>query len=1082
MWRDLLATLADWSWRETCGALPDAHEQRVGDLRSALNAYQSRYSTESDRRESLLQDLAPRREILQALRLRNDLILLAPYYIGWHDAESLIAESAVRPELDRLLTGLVALTDLLSADSASSVSLKDRKQQAMNTVEELKELWQKLDERLDATLADPDSTAKACGVRYLATTPLPYCGYERRDRLKGALKKLNEEEAGRFKEHFKSLASPSEQRADLTVQPPSSSPQLNNRLAFQVMLVRLAEGESPRVESLEKLRAQTRVGGSSSAMAQFSRELEEFYRGLPETLMGGGDGSVSMAERRLRLIDPLYLDQPRLETQAKRLVARLAYPAAFLERGLELSLQSDPEFAVTAGRSGPLLELRAGASGDLPALVTLTLEFDPKLIGVEPAPAAGDSGRRDATAAQGTPGAGKFSVQFTVDDPNKLLALPVRLTDRRDPATIVEGQQPSTTLKVRLEADRPSQPLAKEINLRLPGPERWELVALGTDENWESNFSGPDQIGLVLLPFPSGITPISLGVRNLASRERTVEAEIWIAPQRSRREPADRPSPLTSGGLEAQGFVRLAVSPPVKAPPDSGPNPQPLKLAPPPPPAPAEGKPPAASPPPAAPADDKAPKPDPRPPLDRDLLCVLKCDGAAEVRWLELRPRHPSEYLQPEVRYSKNGRRVDVTVFAKPGAQLRPDGCQVAFEVVGGFGGRPIPGKFDAHVQQGGLPVRMDAQLPPDDGRPEVELRLHADGYPRAFVYRFPTDQDIDGLLPLEDLREIEIVQPDASNAVYDPDKASEFPIELRLEAPWRHVRQGAQWVLEIIDPGNPGPVQRLGAPRPLDFERAIDFRWEQPAPEGGLQIFTGLDNFKLQEATRGYRDKRVRLIAALELTATGERKEDEVELVFDASAPTLAVPPVMTVVQGSPLSIPVRASDGGLSGVARVEYAIDLQQLGELKEPKPAIHGEGDAYEISMPKVELAPGRYEFLVRATDRVGRTSSVEKVVVLVQPPAAAAQAAAAKGTLKITVAAPASWADVKVDGAPKGKLKPGDPPLVLPDLDPGKHKIEATGFVRNRNSSYSEEVDLRAGEVKSVTLTLTQAPPVPPKQK
>jgi hypothetical protein len=1096
VWRELLVTLADWNWRETCGSLPDtkAYEERVRELRSALKQYQDRYSTDPDRRESLLQDSAQRRQVLQALRLRNDLILLAPYYVGWHDAESLFAESEIRGDLDLFLGELIALTDMLSADPSSQPSLQDRTAQVVSKVEELNKLRLRLDARLDATLQeatlkDRDSTVNAYAVRYLATTPLPYRGHDRRERLKAAIKELNQKEGERLNKHFRALASPSEQRTELTVEPRSSSPQLNNRLEFQVLLVRLAEGQSPRVELLEKLREQTRVGGSSSAIAQFSRELEGFYRGLPDTLMDGGGRSPAMAERRLRLIDPLYAVQSRLETQATRLVARLAYPEAFRDPGLALTMSPVTDFTVAAGRGGSTLRLQAGASGDLPAVVTLTLEFDPqlvslefdpKLIAGEPAPPAADSGQRDASAVQVTPGTGTLSLRFTVQDPDKLQPLPIRLSDRRDPATIVEGQQPKTALKLRLEADRPSQPEVKEISLRLPGPERWDLVALGTDQNWEPITSGPDQVGLILLPFPSGITPISLGVRNLASRERTVQAEIWIAPQRSRLEAKDRPSPLNAGALEAQGFVRLAVAPPVKAPPDSlSSAPTMLKLAPPPPPPPAEGKPPAAPPPQAAPADDKAPKPDPRPALDRDLLCVLKYDETAEIRWLELRPRHASEYLQPAVRYTKNGRRLDVTVFAKPEAQLRPEGCLVSFEVLGSFGGRPIAGRFDAQIQQG-RSGRMDATLPTTDGPSEVELRLHADGYPRAFVYRFPTDQDIDGLLPL-DVRNIEIVQPDAASAVYDPDKVSEFPIELRIEAPWLYVRQGASWVLEMLEPSNPGFVERLGQPRLLEFERAINCRWEQPAADGGLQIFTALGDFKLTERTGGYRNRRVRLIAALELTATGERKEDEIELVFDASAPRLAVPLSATVVQGGRLSIPVRADDEGLSGVARVEFAIDEQQVGEMKEPKPAVHNGGDEYEVSIPKVEQPPGQYQFLVRAVDRVGRTSSIEKIRVRVEPPPVVEPAAAAKATLRITLAEPASWANVKVDGEDKGRLRPGQP-LVLSDLDPGKHKVEAKGFLRNKEASYSEEFELKPGEVKPVTLNLTQAPTVPPKQK
>jgi hypothetical protein len=103
--------------------------------------------------------------------------------------------------------------------------------------------------------------------------------------------------------------------------------------------------------------------------------------------------------------------------------------------------------------------------------------------------------------------------------------------------------------------------------------------------------------------------------------------------------------------------------------------------------------------------------------------------------------------------------------------------------------------------------------------------------------------------------------------------------------------------------------------------------------------------------------------------------------------------------------------------------------------------------------------------------------------VVEPPPVVAQPGAAKGTLKITLAEPASWADVKVNGTVRRKsLKPSDQPLVLTELDPGKYTIEATGYLRNRSASYSEEFELKSGQELPVTITLTQASNAPPKQK
>jgi hypothetical protein len=180
-------------------------------------------------------------------------------------------------------------------------------------------------------------------------------------------------------------------------------------------------------------------------------------------------------------------------------------------------------------------------------------------------------------------------------------------------------------------------------------------------------------------------------------------------------------------------------------------------------------------------------------------------------------------------------------------------------------------------------------------------------------------------------------------------------------------------------------------------------------------------------------------MIAALELGAGRERTEDDVQLVFDASPPTLSVPATsITVPQGNELNFTVRASDDNLSGVARVEYEVDVNQLGEMKEPKPAGHLEGDVWTVFMPKVELPPGRHRFLVRAVDHVGRTSSLQSVFVLVQRPPAPV---VAKSSITISLEPPATFADVTVNGAAKGRIKPGQT-IELPDEAPGKYKIEA----------------------------------------
>jgi len=91
-------------------------------------------------------------------------------------------------------------------------------------------------------------------------------------------------------------------------------------------------------------------------------------------------------------------------------------------------------------------------------------------------------------------------------------------------------------------------------------------------------------------------------------------------------------------------------------------------------------------------------------------------------------------------------------------------------------------------------------------------------------------------------------------------------------------------------------------------------------------------------------------------------------------------------VPQGEPLKITAEVED--LSGPEKVEFGFDLDESGALEEgEKPKVvrqPGPDRSWSTSLPTKKLDPGRYDLLVRATDRVGYTHTATKTITIAPP--------------------------------------------------------------------------------------------------
>ena len=189
---------------------------------------------------------------------------------------------------------------------------------------------------------------------------------------------------------------------------------------------------------------------------------------------------------------------------------------------------------------------------------------------------------------------------------------------------------------------------------------------------------------------------------------------------------------------------------------------------------------------------------------------------------------------------------------------------------------------------------------------------------------------------------------------------------------------------------------------------------------------------------------------------------------VFDARPPTIETPPVVNVTVGRPLVIPLRVTDDpreslaqapgthipGVSGVDKVEWAIDAKGDGKPEAWLPAVGLGGGMYELRVPTTTVPPGRQTpLLVRATDRVGHSDPPMRVWLDTAP-------LPAKNSIEGTVALKGRGEEgltVTADGpgAPKPTRSDKEGKFKFSDLEPGEYKLQARGPVRNQ--SYKSEV-------------------------
>jgi len=503
----------------------------------------------------------------------------------------------------------------------------------------------------------------------------------------------------------------------------------------------------------------------------------------------------------------------------------------------------------------------------------------------------------------------------------------------------------------------------------------------------------------------------------------------------------------------------------------------------------------AAAPPEALPAPQGAPAGGPpapaAPPIGPELAVVVREQTPGEparvwINRLLLRVEHPSSRLVASATWIRQDRSISVRLDAIDengrASLLPPNGLRASLA--------PLPDVGDPRqvsIRKGAAMIggtqltdTMIATWNGSDRDGRAWLAVDVDGYPRAFVFGVdcspPAAEKRQN--PQFDWRSIHFQSPVAAETIVKAPAAT-IPLTLAVDAPPDAQRSAARSedqtdgdplislsLREVRSGGFVRPAERMvwGA----DADRQVVFTREKPAGPATLAVRATVTDWSLTPPGQGYENVDVEAEARIVLPGEQQPLVVRRRFVFDARPPTIETPPQVNVVVGRPLVIPLRVMDDpretvaqapgthipGVSGVERVEWAIDAKGDGKPEAWLPAVGLGGGMYELRVPTTNVPPGRQTpLLVRATDRAGQANAPMRVW-LDTAPLPAKNGIEGRVTLKgrgeagvvVTADGP---------GAAKSTRSGKDGKFTFSDLEPGEYKLQARGPVRNQ--SYQSEV-------------------------
>lgn len=995
-----------------------------------------------------------------AVQAQNDLAFRAVDCVRWHgraardSSQQLAAYPALRELVTTALPALAEALASLGEEHPSRPRTRAEMQTRLDALQEAVETAVRLRARIEAEglrreagelvrEAKADARKKGVADRMDALLAVPLLPARLRADLAGARAGLDQA--------METPPGPSAPAA-----PPEITLARRERTAEQaeleVALVALAGPE--RAAGLAPGAAQlARLAGAAgdwdegawwSELDRLGSGLGEFYQGLParidEAARGTDPAVLRSAALWLRLVDAR--DARRVGPDA----VLMAVPPVPAPPPPEPALAvSRPDTARLDRRAWTPVEWAVVADGPAAGPAEVSLDFDPSLLEVE----TGEGNR---------PVAPRQTARLTLV-PGEAQAVVYRVRSK-------SAQTEETTLSVTVSGG--GRTASHTVRLRVPPPDVVDLLVRGPGATVDRRPGEANRIRLQ--PFPNRTTEYRFELANRSGKDRKVRVQLWGLPPGAAAAQTDE-APTDEAGNPRLGFVRLHE--PVEVPLGGGaavPIPFP---APPEKPAPKD-----------APAGEKPEQPPPAPDLRPAVTggmaaTVTDVDdpGRRFLTRIEIAPLAPKVYLDPVVSYDPAQQRLTVHLKARdsdgdgrPNPELLPlttpeSPVRVAWDTAGVLDpGTEMKDRAELVPPQFESP--LFAKVEQAAGK-VVPVRLSVDGYPRAFVYQVRCDRARSSVERERSLCEVRFVRPADGDAFLAP--ADSVPVELQVDAPEDAFQRPGDVVEVGIDEDGDNQLRHENK-LTLSTDRQVSARLEALGPQGTVRLSAEVGDFRVAIPASGLRNKKVRVMAKLSVAglASGAERavaEDSVEIVLDGAPPDLRIEaPAKPVAAGQDVPFSARAED--LGGVARIEVGLDLDGSGELDapdKPKTLLGPAPDGtWSAAIEGKELAPGRYELIARATDRVGLVTTGRKVVTVLPPSGMAEKPAPKTGTIQgrvLLVDRPISGIAVTIEGLNRKTTTDENGRFLFRDVPHGSHKLLAKGAALNKFREGSAAVTL-----------------------
>lgn len=372
----------------------------------------------------------------------------------------------------------------------------------------------------------------------------------------------------------------------------------------------------------------------------------------------------------------------------------------------------------------------------------------------------------------------------------------------------------------------------------------------------------------------------------------------------------------------------------------------------------------------------------------------------------------------------------------------------------------------------------------PDHG--QAYFALDINDYPRALIYSLECSPTTDKVAqyPQYDWRSIRIKQPETLRTlVRSPTAVIPFSLEVDAPADTFQTARGDSGSIDIVfRPISVGSASRAGEQIAWSGRNDRQITFKMPKKLKQLSVTTEVSDWKVEASGKGFSNVDVTAIARVSFAGRQTSATDSRTIVFDGTAPQIDSPPSASVIVGRELKIPIRVADDvsdgffiapdrvrpGVSGLANVEWAVDIKGLGKPEKWEPAVWLGDVRYEINLKTEKLSPGvRLPLLIRAVDKVGLSSPPNRVWLdIAAKPASPNNDIIGRVTLdgkgepdvSVSLTGPAGERTVKT--GKKGEFQ-------FTNLEPGEYSVSARGAVRNTT---------RRSDLMKITLPASPAPP------